>query len=472
MGQAQKRMNWKFWSISGLVVILLGLGGHHLFFRNDAPASSQTNDTGEAAGEHDADHPEPVHVEVIHPLKGGMQRTTTQPGTVQAFESVQLYSAVSGYLKEQTVDIGDRVKRGKKLIKVDVPELEKQILRYKSQIEQAKARVNQMDARVATAEAEKKAAEAAVVQAEATSRSTAAALRFRQQQLRRMQDLFASKSIDERLVDESVERRDAALEAHNAAVASIVTARAKLLAADALIEQGKADVKEALAEIQVAQAELQKAQILVDYSTIRAPFDGVITQRSLFVNDFVRAATDSGNRVPLLTIQRTDLFRVVVQVPDRDVPFCDVGDQAIVEIDALPDQRFPGKVARCADSEDPDTRLMRVEIDLPNPKGRIRAGMYGRVTIILDQGIDQLSIPSHCLISRSRTGKARVYVVKNGHAVLTAIDVGQDNGLRIAVLRGLQPSDQVIDNPGNDVANRVPVIAVPAASAAPEHPEQ
>jgi RND family efflux transporter MFP subunit len=472
VGQAAKRVNWKFWSISGIVVVLLGLGGQRLLFHNAAPASAQSPESGEAAGEHDAEHPEPVHVEVIHPIKGGMQRTTTQPGTVQAFESVQLYSAVSGYLKEQTVDIGDRVTKGKKLIKVDVPELEKQILRYKSEIEQAKARVSQMAARIATAEAEKKAAEAAVAQAEATARSTAAALRFRQQQLRRMQDLFASKSIDERLVDESVERRDAALEAHNAAQASIVTARAKVLAAEALIEQGKADVMEAQAEIQVAQAQLQKAQVLVDYSTIRAPFDGVVTQRSLYVNDFVRAATDSGNRVPLLTVQRTDLFRVIVQVPDRDVPFCDVGDQAIVEIDALPDQRFPGKVARIADSEDPDTRLMRVEIDLKNSKGRVRAGMYGRVTIILDQGIDQLSIPSHCLVSRSRTGKARVYVVKNGRAILTPIDVGQDNGLRIAVLGGLQPSDLVIDNPGNDVANRVPVHAVPAAATTPEHPEQ
>jgi len=460
-----------------MVAILLALGGRHVLLRDLAPDSADARAAGGGATAEERDSEpapeEPVRVEVVHPIKGGMQRTSTQPGTVQAFESVQLYSAVSGYLQKQLVDIGDRVHKGQLLIKVAVPELEKQILRYNAEIEQARARVRQMKARMATAEAEKQAALAAVQQAQATAKSTAAALRFREQQLRRMQDLFALKSIDERLVDEKTEQRDAALEAHYAAEAAILTSKAQVAATEAKIEQAKADVMEAEAEIQVAQAQLERAQVLVAYSTITAPFDGVVTQRSLFVNDFVLAATDSGNRVPLLTVQRTDKFRVVVQVPDRDVPYCDPGDQATIEIDALPNQPFPAKVSRVAESEDPDTRLMRVEIDLPNVKGRIRNGMYGRVSIILDKGIDQLSIPSSCLVGRSRDGKAHVYIVKNGHAQFTSIEVGQDNGLRVAVVRGLQVADQVIDNPGSDVANRVPVTVAAASSdgAPPGHPE-
>ena len=478
MVRRRRWIDWKFWSISGLVAILLVLGGRHLFLRDLAPNSADARESGEAstAEQHDADAApdEPIRVEVVHPVKGGMQRISTQPGTVQAYESVQLYSAVSGYLEKQTVDIGDRVKKAKLLIKVAVPELEKQILRSNAEIEQGKARVSQMRARIATAQAEKQAALAGVKQAEATAKSTAAALRFREQQLARMKDLFARNSIDERLVDEKTEQRDAALEAHLAAEAAILTSKAQVAATEAKIEQAKADVMEAEAEIQVARAQLEKAQVLVGYSTIIAPFDGVVTQRSLFVNDFVLAATDSGNRVPLLTVQRTDKFRVVVQVPDRDVPYCDPGDQATVEIDALPNQAFPAMISRVAESEDPDTRLMRVEIDLANPKGLIRNGMYGRVSIILDKGIDQLSIPSSCLVGRSRDGKTHVYVVKNGHAQLKSIEVGQDNGLRVAVGRGLQLSDEVIDNPGTDIANRVPVVVAPASTgpATPSHLEQ
>jgi RND family efflux transporter MFP subunit len=465
--QLRKPRRLAFWCIAGTVAIVLGISGSHFAFRSIAPNKLDAREQGEGetrnANEPESAAPEPLHVDVIHPTKGGMERTTTQPGTLQAFESVQLYAAVSGYLLKQTVDIGDQVKRDQLLIKVDVPELEKQILRYKAEIEQARSRVSQMEARILTAEAEKKASEAAVVQADATAKSTAATLRFRQQQLKRMKDLFALQSIEERLVDEKTEQRDAALEAHNAAVAATLTSRANVAAVEAKVAQAKADVKEALAEIQVAQAQFEKTQVLLTYSEIRAPFDGIITQRSLFVHDFVRAATESGNRTPLLTVQRTDLFRVVVQVPDRDVPFCDPGDQATVEIDALPGQQFPGKIARIASSEDPDTRLMRVEIDLPNPKGQIRNGMYGRVTIILDKGANQLSIPSSCLVGRSQDGKAHVYVIKGSHARLTSIEVGQDNGLRVAVLRGLQPGDQVIASPGSDVADRVSVIAVPVA---------
>ena len=465
-----KSMSWKFWSITGVVAVALVLGGRQIILHSVVPSNvdAQENREGQEAQKHggEASGPEPIHVDVVCPVKGGLQRTTTQPGTLQSFESVQLFSAVSGYLQKQTVDIGDSVKKGQLLIKVDVPELEKQIVRYTAEIEQARARVTQMQARIAAAQAEKKAAEAAVVQAEATAKSTAAALRFRQQQLKRIKDLFALKSIDERNVDEKTEQRDAALEANNAAKAAIWTSRAQVMATEARIELAKADVKEALAEIQVAQAQRDKAQVLVGYSTIVAPFDGIITQRSLYVNDFVRAATESGNRQPLLTVQRTDLFRVVVQVPDRDVPYCDPGDQAIVEIDALPGKQFPAKVSRVAASEDADTRLMRVEIDLPNSKGRIRNGMYGRVTIILDKGADQLSIPSSCLVGRSQDGKAHVYVVKDGQTRLTSIEVGQDNGLRVGVVRGLEATDQVIDKPGSDVADRVPVVAIPAAAGA------
>jgi HlyD family secretion protein len=146
-----------FWCVAGIVALVLVLGGGHLAFRSLAPSNVDAKENGSGQGQ--ADHEseavvtEPVHVEVVHPTRGGMERTTTQPGTLQAFESVQLYSAVSGYLQKQTVDIGDHVKRGQLLIKVDVPELEKQILRYKAEIEQARARVSQMEARILTAEA-------------------------------------------------------------------------------------------------------------------------------------------------------------------------------------------------------------------------------------------------------------------------------------------------------------------------------
>ena len=93
-------------------------------------------------------------VTVVHPAKGGLDKTTTQPGTIQAYESVQLFAKVPGFLKSQTVDIGARVKRGEILAVVDVPELEKEVKREKAAVAQERSRVLQMKARVQSAQAD------------------------------------------------------------------------------------------------------------------------------------------------------------------------------------------------------------------------------------------------------------------------------------------------------------------------------
>src|SRR3954447_19412839 len=102
---------------------------------------------------------------------------------------------------------------------------------------------------------------------------------------------------------------------------------------------------------------------------------------------------------------------------------------------------------------------MRVEIDLLNPTGKIRQGMYGRVTIVLEQSSDLFSIPSSCLVGKTDGNKGKVYVVKDGQARLTSLRLGADNGLRTIVLAGLQGEDQVIMQPGNALAEGLPVSA-------------
>jgi RND family efflux transporter MFP subunit len=410
-----------------------------------------------------------VHVEVVQPLKGDMDRTTTQPGTVQSYEYASLYAGVSGYLKTQTVDIGDRVKPGQLLATLDVPDLEKQVQKCEASLEQARARVHQMNARVASAKADLEAAQAAVIFAEANAKSKAADLRFRQKQYERMKELWQKdRAVDERLVDEKTEQRDAAQEAERSAVAGIASAKAQVSAANAKIQQAEADVLEAQAEVKVAQADLEKAQVMVKFATVVAPFAGVITHRSYFPGDYIRSANEGSAHVAMLTVERTDRMRVVVQVPDRDVPYTDPGDPAVVEIDALPGERFPAKVSRIASSEDPGTRLMHIEIDVANPNGKLCQGMYGRVNIILQKS-DLLSVPSSCLVERSESGKGVVYVVRDGHARRVSVRYSEDNGLKVGIVSGLKPDDAVVLRPGTSLADGVPVAvanhAEPASGA-------
>jgi RND family efflux transporter MFP subunit len=394
-------------------------------------------------------------VDVIHPGKG-MDLEVEQPGSVRSFEAVQLQAKVSGFLKKQDVDIGDRVKRGQILAVIDVPELEKQLKHNNAALKRGEAQVAQMEARVVSARADRDAAQAAVEQADAAYKSAEAWVRYRQRVYQRMKDLYASTSIEEKLVDEAKEKFEASLETDRAAKAAIATSQANLAAAIAKISQAEADVLGARCEVHVAQADVERTQVLLDYAKIPAPFDGEITRRNFFVGDFIRSAGD-GTQVPILTVHRTDKFRVVVQVPDSCVPYLDAGDPAVVYIDSLPGKQFVGKVSRKSGSEDPSTRLMHVEIDLPNPTGEISDGMYGQVHILLDKFADKLSVPLGCLVN-TKGGKG-VYIVGNdGLAHLTAVRLGKDNGRVVVVVEGLHPDDAVVLNPAT-VSNGAEVHA-------------
>jgi HlyD family secretion protein len=385
-----------------------------------------------------------------------MDRTTVGPGSVQAFESVDLFPGVSGYLKTLNVDIGDRMKKGQVLAEVDVPELEKQVQRYAAVVEQNRAKVAQMRARVVSARADWDAARAAVPRAEAMLKSKSAELRYRQLQLQRMRDLAALNSIEDKLVDETTAHRDSVREGEAAAQEGVTSAKANVAAMAAKILAADADVDEAAAEVKVAQAELEKAQVLVHFATVRAPFNGVVAQRNFFPNDFVRAANEGGAHLPILTVQRTDRMRVVVQIPDRDVPYCDPGDPALVEIDALPGKVLNARVSRIAQSEDPGTRLMHVEIDLPNPTGKIAHGMFGKVTILLDKNT-LLALPSSCLMNKTPDGKGSVMVVRDGVVKILPVSIGADDGRRVGVQGKLNASDEVIVNPDSTFAEGTPV---------------
>jgi HlyD family secretion protein len=272
-----------------------------------------------------------------------------------------------------------------------------------------------------------------------------------------------ANAIDKRLADEHQRDLDTAMAAERTAQLAVLTARAQLAAAAAKVEQARSEQRESQAAAQVAEARLGIARVNLDYSRIVAPFDGVVTLRTFHPGAFIRSAADGGG-TPLFTAKRTDLMRVVVQVPDRDVIQTNQGDPAIVKVDALEGREFQGKVARIADSEDPTTRTMRVEIDLPNPERLLREGMYGTCTIRLDPETRNLTIPRACVVEPAGRSKGIVFVVRDGAARRLVVDLGADNGSLIEVLTGLRPSDEVIARAGVRLEDGLPVIAAAGAT--------
>src|SRR5262249_27064769 len=144
----------------------------------------------------------PFSVQVVNPLSGGLDRTTTQPCTVHAFARAELYPVVSGVLTKQTVDIGDRVKKDQILAEIDAPLLALEEKQAAIGVRQAEGLVREAEAGVVAAKAEAQVARAVVQQRQAEVDTARANVLYRQRQLERVKNLLANRSVDERVAQE------------------------------------------------------------------------------------------------------------------------------------------------------------------------------------------------------------------------------------------------------------------------------
>ena len=409
-----------------------------------------------------------TRVQTVQPTKGGLARVASEPGSAHSFESAELYAKVSGYLEKLYVDIGSRVKQGDLLAEIDVPELTKDVESAAASYQQAEAEVAQAEARIDSAIADQKAAEAKIAQAKADVDRCQAEVEFTQSQYERNRELNELKGIPDRVVEEKLRQFQSAKASHSAAQSSVSAAEQLAAAATSRIALARADLKVSQAKARVAESQLARAKVMASYMKITSQYDGVITARNFHRGEFIRAP-GQGGQAPLLAVDRTDKMRVVVKIPDLEVPYVQPGDLATVRLDALPQREFTGSVARIADSEDPLTRTMQVEIDLPNPDGAIRDRMYGRVQIALEASPPGVTVPTTALVGDILDGRAKVFIVQNGQARLRQVQVGKDNGVNLEVLAGLTPDDPLILHPPSGLADgaKVAVVAPVASRVSP-----
>jgi len=394
-----------------------------------------------------------TRVETVHPNPGGLERIVDVPGTVRAFDHANLYARVAGFLKVQYVDIGDHVIEGQILAELDVPDLVEDHQRRVADLLLARAKVEQSRAAIQSAIAETNVATTMIRQAEAeVGRATSARI-FREKQYIRFKELVGANAIDKRLGDEKEDERDAAISAEQTANARVATAKSQVVAWEAKVVQARADLDEANAKVDVAKAQVQKAAVMLDFAKIVSPYDGVITQRSFHVGDFIQSA-DQGGGTLVLQVQKIDVMRLEAQIPDRDVAYVDVGDTVDFKVDGLSGTEIQGHVSRFSHSEDERTRSMRTEIDLPNPDGKLRDGMYGKVRFHLDPANPKtVNVPSACLTGTEKLSHAKVFVCLDGKLKLTPVTVGFDNGSFIEVIEGVTVESQVVFKPDGDLVD-------------------
>jgi len=203
---------------------------------------------------------------------------------------------------------------------------------------------------------------------------------------------------------------------------------------------------------------------------VRAPFDGVVTKR--WVD---RGAMVKDPAIPLLTVMRTDTVRVLVDIPERDVPLLNAteqnpnpdgkGDPAELRLPALGARIFSGHITRIASALDPATRTMRAEVHLDNRQGVLRPGMYGTAMVLLDQRDSALTVPSTALVRRG--DKVELFYVADvkgepprGVARRLEVELGLDDGKRVEIRSGLTGKELIIAKGNGVVREGDTVVAV------------
>src|SRR5262249_41622385 len=148
----------------------------------------------------------------------------------------------------------------------------------------------------------------------------------------------------------------------------------------AKLGKARADIAVAEAHLQVAKQNRDQAKTLLQYAKLTAPFDGVVTRRNVATDHFVQPATGT-KAEPLFVIERRDIVRIFVEVPEADTGWVNKGAAARIRVQALQGQEFAGQVTRTSYSLDRTARTLVAEIDLPNSKDQLRPGMYVLATI-------------------------------------------------------------------------------------------
>jgi RND family efflux transporter MFP subunit len=189
-----------------------------------------------------------------------------------------------------------------------------------------------------------------------------------------------------------------------------------------------------------AQAQISGLAIRLGETRITSPIEGAIAVRRLDPGALV--GPPGGGAI--VTVVRTDRLRVFITLNEYDAAGVGLGKDAHVELDALPGRTFPGKVVRLAPSFDPLTRTLEAEVQLPNPAGELRPGMYGRGSIVLEIHPHRPVVSVNAV--QISSDKKYVFVLHDTkverRTIVTGADV--DMGDALEIRSGLQSGEEVV----------------------------
>lgn len=323
-----------------------------------------------------ADELKAVPVEVAPVEHGAIADRRVVSGTLLARSSFVVAPKVAGRIESLEVDLADPVAPGDVVAKLDDDEFQQAVAQAQAELEVARAQLTEAQS----------------------------ALDVAQKEYDRVRELQ--------------ERQIASVSEHDVAQADL---RAK-----------QAQVEVAAAQVQRAEAALASQKVRLGYTDVVATWAGDDTKRVVAQRYVDPGATVRAND-PIVTIVDLSTVRAVLYVTERDYARLQVGQRAEISTDAFPGETFVGHIARLAPVFEETSRQARVEVDVPNPEGKLKPGMYVRTALVLAEAKDANVVPAAALVKRGE-GTGVFAVDAAGERVrFVAVRTGITSGERVQV---------------------------------------
>ena len=380
-------------------VALLGLVGAVACKGDDATSANAQTATGAgggargAAGGRGVRPPMPVEFAVVR--RAPVAEQILIVGNLIGAATVQVVPRVNGRLSSVDVKLGDSVRRGQTVARVEDQEIQEQVRQAEASYQVGQATIRQRDADLKLA---------------TTNRD-------------RSKSLYERQLLPQQTYDDTEARFQAAL----------------------------AQLDLARAQFGEAKARLDESKITLANTIIGSPVDGFVSKRFSDQGAFV------GPNSPVVSVVDIRTVRMVANLIEKDSKRVPAGTNAAVEVDAYPGEKFAGRVSRVAPVFDPATRTAEMEIEIPNTGYRLKPGMYARVQLTIAAKANALTVPRNAVVEID--GKSGVFISAaaagrgqaqpaQGPPALTAkflpVQTGIRDGEHVEITAGVQDGTRVI----------------------------
>jgi HlyD family secretion protein len=364
--------------------------------------------------------PEPeVTVQAAHPEQGAISEQVTADAILEPLAQAAIVPRITAPVKKFYVERGQRVHAGELLVTLENADLAAAAMDTEGSLEAAQA---------AYATATKAQVPEDTLKAESDFALAKANLELSQNIVKSRRELFKEGAIPGRDLDTA----EAALEQAQAAF----DAASQHLEAVKSVSR-EAELKAAQGQLTSAQGKYKGAKAEVDFSEIRSPIDGVVTDRPLFAGETAAAGS------PLITVMDTTALIAKMHIAEGLAVEMKVGNQASVRVPGIADP-VPAKVSMVSPALDPGSTTVEVWLKIENKAGRLKVGTPVKAVVTGRTVAQALTVPDSAILTADDGTKSVMVIGADGAAHKRPVTLGIDNGTDVQITSGLTLTDMVI----------------------------